>query len=61
LIDWLDLLRDTLDASLADPGPNLERHTADAEAPGYYEDLWCWSQSAPAPPSVRQFDRAMPC
>jgi len=43
---WLERLRETIDASLLDPGPNLARHTQQEGAPGYFEDFWCWSASA---------------
>ena len=43
---WLDQLRETISDAVSSPGPNLVRHTSDADGPGYYEDFWCWRESA---------------
>ena len=44
--EWLDLLRSEIDSALANPGPNLVRHTKDEDGPAYYEDFWSWNRSA---------------
>lgn len=43
---WLTLLSDTIDQAMADPGPNLARHSTEPDAPGYFEDYWTWNRHA---------------
>jgi len=44
--EWLSLLSRTIDDAMANPGPNLARHTREDGVPGYYEDYWSWNRHA---------------
>ncbi len=54
---WLDRLRSGIERDLADPSPNLVRHSKDASAPAYIEDFWCWEMF----PEFEDFVRNSPC
>ncbi|MGH1480760.1 MAG: phytanoyl-CoA dioxygenase family protein [Geminicoccales bacterium] len=54
--EWIDMLRDAIDQSMAKPSGNFTRHTKDPNAPGYFEDFWSWSRY----PGFEQFVRQSP-
>lgn len=55
--DWIDMLRDGIEADLANPTDNFARHTKDPDAPAYLEDFWTWSKI----PQFEKFVRQSPC
>lgn len=55
--DWLEQLRQGIDADLNDPTDNLTRHTKDPDAPAYYEDYWAWNKI----PQFSDFVHNSPC
>jgi hypothetical protein len=54
---WIEMLREGVDADMADPSPTLTRHTRDPDAPAYWEDFWVWSRF----PQFERFVRRSPC
>lgn len=55
--DWIQTLREGIDADLANPTQNFTRHTKDKNAPAYFEDFWAWSKI----PQFEDFVRRSPC
>lgn len=55
--EWIELLRNTIDQSMAEPTGNLTRHTEAPNVPGYYEDFWAWRRY----PGFERFVRQSPC
>ena len=56
-LEWIEMLRAGIDRDLAEPTPNLARHTADPDAPAYLEDYWAWRHI----PAFETFCRESPC
>ena len=54
---WIEKLRTGIDSDLRNPTDNLVRHTADPDAPGYFEDFWAWNKV----PEFEDFVRNSPC
>ncbi|MEM6489544.1 MAG: phytanoyl-CoA dioxygenase family protein [Pseudomonadota bacterium] len=48
---WIAMLREGIDADLADPSPHFARHTKEPGAPAYLEDFWVWDRV----PQFRRF------
>ncbi|MEO0636398.1 MAG: phytanoyl-CoA dioxygenase family protein [Pseudomonadota bacterium] len=55
--DWIDMLREGIDADIASPTDNFTSHTADPDAPAYLEDYWSWSKVS----QFEAFVRRSPC
>ena len=56
-LDWIETLRDGIEADFETPTDNFTRHTKDPDAPGYYEDFWAWNKI----PQFEHFVRHSPC